>query len=86
MRTESLYMTLAHYSSPQATNTHLNSSPAIDYLGRALLTSKGASGVRELPLSDLVANMMVIPTIPVAANGVISHRPFPSACARCASI
>src|SRR5262249_51721998 len=65
-----IYMTLAALFVAQATGTHLTLLQQLTILAVAVLTSKGASGVRASFIA-LVGTLMVIPSIPVAGMGLI---------------
>jgi aerobic C4-dicarboxylate transport protein len=67
----SLYITLAALFVAQATGTHLTLGQQLTLFAVAVLTSKGASGVQGAGFIALVGTLMVIPTIPVAAMGLI---------------
>jgi aerobic C4-dicarboxylate transport protein len=67
----SLYITLAALFVAEATGTHLTLAQQLTLFAVAVLTSKGASGVQGAGFIALVGTLMVIPTIPVAAMGLI---------------
>jgi len=67
----SLYMALAALFVAEATGTHLTLGQQLTLFAVAVLTSKGASGVQGAGFIALVGTLMVIPTIPVAAMGLI---------------
>jgi aerobic C4-dicarboxylate transport protein len=67
----SLYITLAALFVAEATGTHLTLGQQLTLFAVAVLTSKGASGVQGAGFIALVGTLMVIPTIPVAAMGLI---------------
>ncbi len=67
----SLYITLAALFVAEATGTHLTLGQQLTLFAVAILTSKGASGVQGAGFIALVGTLMVIPTIPVAAMGLI---------------
>jgi aerobic C4-dicarboxylate transport protein len=67
----SIYMTMAALFVAQATNTDLTLMQQLAIVGVAMLTSKGASGVQGASFIALVGTLAVVPTIPVAAMGLI---------------
>ena len=67
----SLYITLAALFVAQATGIHLTLGQQLTLFAVAVLTSKGASGVQGAGFIALVGTLMVIPTMPVAAMGLI---------------
>ena len=67
----SIYMALAALFVAEATGTHLTLGQQLTLFAVAVLTSKGASGVQGAGFIALVGTLMVIPTIPVAAMGLI---------------
>jgi aerobic C4-dicarboxylate transport protein len=66
-----IYMTLGILFLAQATNTHLTWSQELLILAIAMVTSKGAAGVTGAGFVTLAATLVIVPSIPIGALGLL---------------
>jgi aerobic C4-dicarboxylate transport protein len=66
-----IYMTLGILFLAQATNTHLSWSQELLILAIAMVTSKGAAGVTGAGFVTLAATLVIVPSIPIGALGLL---------------